>query len=170
MFNYLNLIKTKAGEQTRLILDLRGNPGGPPLAAREISSFFLTPTREFAYFEIKNKPKALLTVPTIASEHRYNGPVAILVNEKSGSASELFSGVMQKNNRATLLGTPTAGQVFLKSMFYFADDSMVLLVTGRGHYPDGSVFSFNGVQPNYVFDPQEPNLVNYAAKYLLKYK
>ncbi len=167
MFNYLNFIKTQE-KDLGLILDLRGNPGGPPLAAREISSFFLPPGEDFAYFQKRGQPKSLLNVPAIPSKYHYQNPIVILVNKDSGSASELFSGVMQKRKRSFLMGTNTAGKVFLKSMFYFDDESMVLLVTARGYYPDGSVFSFDGVVPDQVVKVSEKNeLIHLAAEYLI---
>lgn len=151
-----------------LVIDLRGNPGGPPLAAREISAFFLTPGDDFAYFEKKNKPMATLDVPTIPERFRYDLPIVILIDEKSGSASELFSGVLQDRERALLMGENSAGQVFLKSMFHFEDDSMVLLVTARGHYPDGKVFSFEGLDPDIrVEREEEEDLRVLAGKVLL---
>lgn len=153
-----------------LIIDLRGNPGGPPLAAREIAAFFLTPEEEFTYFKWKNKPNATLDVPRIPEKYRYHGDIAILVNKGSGSASELFSGIMQWRKRATLIGTNTAGQVFLKSMFNFDDKSMVLLVTARGHRPDGEVFSFQGLTPNVSSPENTDDLIHYAANYLVETK
>lgn len=152
---------------TGLIIDLRGNPGGPPLAAREISSFFLLPREEFAYFKRKNKPKAVLDVPEIPKRFRYQGDIVILVDKKSGSASELFSGILQGRKRAVVMGTNTAGQVFLKSMFYFDDNSMLLLVTARGFHPDGTVFPFTGIRPNEKIEDPDADLVKFAANYLL---
>lgn len=152
---------------TGLIIDLRGNPGGPPLAAREISAFFLPSGHAFAYFERKNKPRANLDIPEIPEEYHYKGDIVILVNEKSGSASELFTGILQRRARATVMGTNTAGKVLLKSMFYFDDNSMVLLVTARGFHPDGTVFSFDGVTPDKRIGDEEPDLIQYAANYLV---
>jgi len=167
MLTYLKYIAQNS-ENSSIILDIRGNPGGPPLAAREISAFFLTPDDDFAYFQKRNKPKSLLTVPNIPERFHYKGPIVILVNEGSGSASELFSGAMQYRGRAVILGKNTAGKVLLKSMFPFEDESMVLLVTGRGYYPDGTVYSFDGVKPDKVFeDASEDELVNHALNYLL---
>jgi len=165
MFNFLSLINSQG--PSGLILDLRGNPGGPPLAAREIASFFLPPQDEFVYFERKGDEKNSLDVPAIPEQYRYTGPMVILVNEQSGSASELFSGTMQKQNRAILMGTNTAGQVFLKSMFHFDNQAMLLLVTARGHYPDGEVFSFDGINPQVHARENEGDLVSLAAGYLL---
>lgn len=151
-----------------MIIDLRGNPGGSPLAAREISSFFLPAGEEFAYFQRNNKPKAELDVPELPQEHHYDGPLAILIDEGSGSASELFSGVMQQRRRAVLLGENSAGQVFLKSMFPLEDESMLLLVTARGHYPDGQVFSFQGLTPDrHVASMNQDDILKYAATYIL---
>jgi C-terminal processing protease CtpA/Prc len=66
--------------------------------------------------------------------------------------------------RAVVMGENTAGQVFLKSMFPFEDDSMVVLVTARGHYPDGRVFSFDGITPDNPVDPRRDDLPEYAAR------
>lgn len=167
MFRFLQYFKS-LGPVKGLILDLRGNPGGPPLAAREIASFFLPPGEEFAYFQKKGQPKSMLDVPAIPQEYRYDGAMVILIDEKSGSSSELFSGVLQKRKRAVLMGQNSAGQVMLKSMFHFDDESMVLLVTARGHHPDGSTFSFKGVVPERYVRPEEHlDLVEYATKYLV---
>jgi len=151
-----------------LILDLRGNPGGPPLAAREIASFFLPGGGEFAYFQKRDQPKASLDVPVIPDQYKYDGPMAILVDEGSGSSAELFSGILQRRHRAVLLGKNTAGQVFLKSMFPFEDESMLLLVTARGHHPDGAVFSFSGLTPDRLVEEGESvDLIQTASIYLV---
>ncbi len=166
MLRFLQYFK-KLGPINGLIIDLRGNPGGPPLAAREISSFFLPGGEEFAYFQKKGQNKAMLDVPSIPESFHYTGPMVILIDQGSGSASELFSGVLQKRGRAVLMGQNSAGQVMLKSMFPLDDGSMVLLVTARGHHPDGSTFSFSGLMPDRLVKPEEQiDLVDYAAKYL----
>ena len=165
LFKFLQLIG-QYGPQG-LVLDLRGNPGGPPLAAREIASFFLKAGEEFAYFQKRGIPKDSLDVPAIPWEYKFNGPIVILVDEESGSASELFAGVMQFRGRAEVMGTNTAGQVLLKSMFPLDDGSMVALVTAPGYYPDGTRFSFNGVTPDRVITgAPKDGLINFAAAYL----
>jgi carboxyl-terminal processing protease len=163
------LVFIKEQNAKGLILDLRGNPGGPPLAAREISSFFLTPGEIFAYFQKKGQDKAELDVPAIPDEYKFTGPIVILVNKESGSSSELFAGVMRDKGRAVLMGENTAGQVMLKSMFDFDDKSMLLLITSRGHYADGRTFSFSGLDPDNKVTPEyQPDLVKIAAIFLFK--
>ncbi len=165
LFRFLQFIENKKNDG--LIIDLRGNPGGPPLAAREISAFFLEPNENFAYFQKRGEAKAWLRVPAIPSKYRYQGPMAILVNKKSGSASELFSGVLQKKGRAQLFGEKTAGRVLLKSMFYLSDGSMMALVTGRGHFPDGSLFPYTGLIPDHYLKSATDNTIQKVAYYLL---
>ena len=166
VFRFISFYK-KQEEMKGLIIDLRDNPGGPPLAAREIASLFLPGGDEFTYFEKKGETMGTLDVPTIPDELKYDGPIVILVNEKSGSASELFSGVLQRRGRGILMGTNSAGQVMLKSMFHFDDESMVLLITARGRHPDGTPFSFSGLTPDrLVEEGDQDNILKYAAQYL----
>lgn len=168
MLNYLVYIMNQ-DKDSSLVLDLRGNPGGPPLAAREISSFFLPGGEEFAYFQKRGHPKSALDIPKIPEKYHYDGEMVILVDEKSGSSSELFSGILQRRKRAVIMGRNTAGQVFLKSMFDLEDKSMLLLVTGQGFHPDGTAFSFDGVEPDErVPSEQDDQLINFAAQYLYK--
>jgi len=162
MFRFLELIEAR--HPKGLVLDLRGNPGGPPLAAREISAFFLKGKEEFAYFQRRNAPRADLDVPVIDPQYQFTAPMVILVDANTGSAAELFSGIMQFRGRAVVLGVNTAGQILLKSMFPMDDGSMVALVTSRGYYPDGSVFSFDGITPDKIIsDAPKDGLINLAA-------
>jgi C-terminal peptidase prc len=150
------------------VIDLRSNPGGPPLAARELASFFLPGGTDFAYFQRRGQEKAMLDVPSIPEELKFDGPMVILVDKKSGSASELFSGVLQRRGRAVLMGTNSAGQVMLKSMFHFKDGSMALLITSRGYDDKGVPFSFDGLTPDRAIAEEEmPDILKYAALYLV---
>jgi len=165
MYRFLRIVE--AQNPKGLVLDLRGNPGGPPLAAREISAFFLKGGDEFAYFQRRGAPKADLDVPVIDPQYQFNGPMVILVDEGTGSAAELFSGIMQFRGRAVVLGVNTAGQILLKSMFPMDDGSMVALVVARGHYPDGTVFSFDGITPDKIISgAPKDGLINLAAAYI----
>jgi C-terminal peptidase prc len=166
---YIRTIGDHPGE-IALIIDLRGNPGGPPLAAREIAGFFLEPGGEFAYFQRRGYPRSGLDIPPPLEAVRFEGDMVILIDQESGSASELFSGVLQRRGRAELMGTSSAGQVFLKSMYHLSDGSMVLLVTARGHHPDGQVFSFNGLTPDLPAAGAQgaDGMIRHAARYLVE--
>jgi carboxyl-terminal processing protease len=162
MYRFLRIIE---GQNPKgLVLDLRGNPGGPPLAAREISAFFLKGGDEFAYFQKRNAPKIDLDVPDIGPQYQFTGPMVILVDADTGSAAELFSGIMQFRRRAVVLGVNTAGQILLKSLFPMDDGSSIALVTARTYYPDGHVFGFDGITPDKIInDAPKDGLINLAA-------
>lgn len=165
MDHFLQLIRMQ--NPKGLVLDLRGNPGGPPLAALQISSFFLKGGDEFAYFQQRNLPKLDMNVPTIPPQYQYTGPIVILVDADTGSAAELFSGVMQFRGRAVVLGVNTAGQILLKNMFPMGDGSSLALVIARSHYPDGTVFGFDGITPDKIIsDAPKDGLINLAAAYI----
>jgi C-terminal processing protease CtpA/Prc len=167
VFRFLDFFRSQ-DEIKGLIIDLRDNPGGPPLAAREIAAFFLPPGDDFANFQKRGDIIAALDVPEIPEPYRYDGPIVILVNRQSGSAAELFSGILSRRGRAVLMGDVTAGQVMLKSMFHFSDESMVLLITARGHHPDGEPFSFQGIRPDFMTEEGDGNdLIRSAQQYFL---
>ena len=150
-----------------LVIDLRGNPGGPPLAARAISAFFLPNGEQLVYFEGRTRPRADLDIPVLPPQYHIDWPMVVLVNKGTGSAAELFSGVLQDRKRAIVFGEDTAGQVLLKSMYDLSDGSTLALVNARGHFPDGRPFPFDGVHPNEYFpQDQKDNMVGLAAKYL----
>jgi len=166
MDHFLEWIETQ--QPKGLVLDLRGNPGGTPLSALEISAYFLKGGDEFAYFKQRNSASKLdMDVPVIPPQYQYNGPVVILVDSGTGSAAELFAGIMQFRQRAVVLGVNTAGQILLKNLFPMGDGSSLALVIARGHYPDGKVFSFDGITPDKVInDAPKDGLINLAAAFI----
>ncbi len=150
-----------------LVIDLRTNPGGPPLAALAISAFFLPNDQLFAYFEGRHKPRAELTIPHLPDAYHFDWPMIVLVSKNTGSAAELFSGILQDRKRAMVMGQDTAGQVLLKSLFDMSDGSTLAMVVARGHFPDGRPFPFDGVKPDEVMTKdQADDMVSMAAKYL----
>ncbi len=166
MARFVTFLSAKAPRG--LVLDLRGNPGGPPLAARAISAFFLPNGEQLVYFEGRHRPRADLDIPVLPPQYRFDWPIVILVNKGTGSASELFSGVMQDRKRALILGEKTAGQVLLKSMFDMSDGSTMAMMVARGHFPDGRPFPFDGVVPNEIMASEnDKDALTLAAKYLL---
>jgi len=104
-----------------LILDLRGNGGGDLSETARIAGYFLSRKTLIARIVTRTgKPPAalmgLVHVPDEFSAGRqggevYSGPVAVLVNEGTGSGAELFAAAMQENSRATIVGRQTCGCV-----------------------------------------------------------
>ena len=162
MAYYIRVVKSQNAKG--LVLDLRGNPGGQVGGAQIISSFFLNGNQELAYFQKRNSPKYGLDMPETSQQNQFTGPIVILVDAGTGSAAELFSGIMQSRHRAVVLGVNTAGQILLKNTFSLDDGSEIGLVTSRGYYPDGTVFGFDGITPDKIIsDAPKEGLINLAA-------
>jgi carboxyl-terminal processing protease len=89
-----------------LVIDLRGNGGGSPQEVREIGNYFFPHRVSFGKF-IKRSGKPIEL--DAGGGALYGGPVVILVNESSGSGSEMFTGVMQETGRALVVGRQSCG-------------------------------------------------------------
>ena len=137
-----------------LVIDVRNNGGGPPLAVCDTLGLFLPVGTQLMYFQRKNKPINLLVAPE--SRVKYTGKLAVLINDKSKSAAELFAGTLRSFNRAVLIGDKTAGVTYLKNMAYFEDKSMLLLITSLAYLHNGQQFDTLGILPDY----RAPNNTN----------
>ncbi|MCG3175487.1 MAG: putative CtpA-like serine protease [Candidatus Omnitrophica bacterium] len=135
----------------RLIIDLRDNEGGPPLAAREVLGYFLPPNDPLFAIARKRQRPVLLTAPP--QPLRYGGQTLVLVNERTGSAAEVLSGILQAKGIARLIGSKTAGGAYLKGVHDFEDGSMVFMVTSLTFLYDRRVFPADGIVPDSPLPP-----------------
>ena len=90
------------------MLDLRDNPGGVVQAALEAASFFLKPGQKILSVKGRSIQEQSVEVPKTATPYAF--PVAILVNAKTASASEILTGALQDHDRAVVLGEPSYGK------------------------------------------------------------
>jgi len=118
-----------------LILDLRNNPGGLVTAAVGTASLFLPPGSPIVTVRGRNVPQKTETVPTIAEPYKFK--LAILVNEKTASASEIVTGAMQDHDRATVLGVPSYGKGLVQSVFPLSEGTGIALTTALYYTPSG---------------------------------
>ncbi|MFC1593836.1 S41 family peptidase [Candidatus Omnitrophota bacterium] len=144
-----------------LIVDLMDNPGGPPLAVREMAGVLLPAQQKLFYYKKKNVAQFGLISPE--SDVHYEGVVMLLINKKSGSASELLAGLLKGYKRALIIGKePTAGRAFLKSTFKFEDGSMLAMLTGFAYLFDGTKFGLDGVTPSYTVPENIGNVLEFV--------
>ena len=118
-----------------LVLDLRDNPGGLLTAAVQTSSLFLQPGLKVVTLRGRNVPEKTEVVPSIAEP--YDFKLAILVNAKSASASEIVSGAMQDHDRATILGEASFGKGLVQSVFPLSENTGLALTTALYYTPSG---------------------------------
>jgi len=118
-----------------LVVDLRNNPGGVLNAALETASLFLQPGMKIVTVRGRSVPETSETVPTIATPYGFK--LAILVNGKSASASEIVAGAMQDHDRATIIGEPTFGKGLVQSVFPLTQNTGLALTTALYYTPSG---------------------------------
>ncbi len=98
-----------------LILDLRGNGGGYVETLERLTGFFFDKDLQIA--ELKGrKPKKPMVAKTRGNE-MYNGRLIVLIDSRSGSASEIFARVIQLQQRGKVLGDVSAGAVMQSQAF-----------------------------------------------------
>jgi carboxyl-terminal processing protease len=118
-----------------LVLDFRNNPGGVVTAAVETASLFLKPGQTIVTLRGRNVPEKIEKVPEKAKPYVF--PIAILVNSKTASASEIVSGALQDHDRAVILGEPSFGKGLVQSVFPLTQGTGVALTTALYYTPSG---------------------------------
>lgn len=123
----------KQGMQS-LIIDLEDNGGGYLNAATEMAEMFLPIGSLIVYTDGDRAQPA-----HFYSEHapKFTGPLVVLVNQYSASASEIFAGAMQDHDRGVVVGRRTFGKGLVQRPFPFPDGSMIRLTVARYHTPSG---------------------------------
>lgn len=118
-----------------LVIDLRNNPGGLLETTVELLSFFFDSK---PVMKMKGRGGREEVVHTRASEVRVMPyPVAVLINEESASASEIFAGVLQEHKRATLIGEHSYGKASVQDIRRIADSSSAKITIARYLLPSG---------------------------------
>ena len=118
-----------------LVLDLRNNPGGLLTAALETASFFLKGGQVILSVKGRNVPESIEKVPEGNSPYTF--PLAILVNDKTASASEIVSGAMQDHDRAIVVGVPSFGKGLVQNVFPLSENNGLALTTALYYIPSG---------------------------------
>lgn len=130
-----NMVILNTHGANNLILDLRGNGGGYLEAAVQVANEFLPKDRLIVYTEGRRAPR---------EDYRSDGRgsfrnmgLVVLVDETSASASEIFAGAMQDNDRAVIIGRRTFGKGLVQVPIEFSDGSMLRLTRARYYTPSG---------------------------------
>lgn len=118
-----------------LVLDLRKNPGGLVTAALDTASLFLQPKQSILTIRGRKVAESVQRVPDDAKP--YNFALAVLVDEKSASASEIVAGALQDHDRATIIGEPSFGKGLVQSVYPLKGGSGIALTTALYYTPSG---------------------------------
>lgn len=136
-----------------LIIDLRDNTGGYMEAAVRMVNEFLPEGQLIVYAQGRKYPR---------TEDYANGtgscqktPLVVLVNEGSASASEIFAGAIQDNDRGTIVGRRSFGKGLVQQPIDFSDGSAIRLTVARYYTPTGRCIQRpyeNGKDARYEMD------------------
>jgi carboxyl-terminal processing protease len=118
-----------------LVLDLRNNPGGVVAAALETASLFLRPGQKIFTVRGRSVPEKSESVPATAKPYGFK--LAILINAKSASASEIVTGAMQDHDRATIIGEPSFGKGLVQNVFPMSQNTGLALTVAFYYTPSG---------------------------------
>lgn len=152
------LAKLSQENFSNLIIDLRDNTGGYLQSAVQIINEFLPNNKLIVYTQGRKSPR---------QEYKSNGkgsyqkiPLIVLINESSASASEIFAGAMQDNDRATIIGRRSFGKGLVQQQIGFPDGSMIRLTIARYYTPSGRC----------IQKPYSPGDKNYEEDLLERYE
>ena len=130
------------------VLDLRSNPGGLLQASIEIAKMWLDEGDIVRTVDRKGgsvKTQANRTALT-------DKPLAVLVDDKSASASEILTGALKDNKRAVVVGTKTFGKALVQSVHELGDGSGVAITIAHYYTPKGTDINHKGITPDIDLD------------------
>ncbi len=138
-----------------LIIDLRNNGGGIVSAATNIANLFL---KNQTIVTTQNKKtladNTKVTVAGVGTIVPMDFPLIVLVNEGSASSSEILTGALKDNKRATIIGSQTFGKGVMQQIFSLKEALLKLTVA---HYltPNGDDINGVGITPDIIMSDDE---------------
>ena len=118
-----------------VIIDLRGNTGGYMGAAIQMVNEFLPKNRLIVYTQGRKAPRENYNSNGTGSSQKM--PIVVLMDEGSASASEIFAGAIQDNDRGTIIGRRSFGKGLVQQPIEFSDGSAIRLTIARYYTPSG---------------------------------
>jgi carboxyl-terminal processing protease len=145
------LVKSNKGKPMKgVLLDLRNDPGGLLEQAVEVSDKFIEEGL-IVYIEGRKKDDKAMKFYARKNDD-YLGPLVVLVNEGSASASEIVAGALQDYKRAIVVGAKTFGKGSVQTVFPLGDGSAVRLTTAKYYTPKGRSIQAEGITPDIIVD------------------
>ncbi|MCQ2608044.1 MAG: S41 family peptidase [Bacteroidales bacterium] len=141
--------KMKQHGLQKLIVDLRDNGGGLLYTAIDLANEFLSQGDTIVFTKGKKEPAEYFTAEGNGTCRDID--MAVLINEYSASASEIFAGAMQDNGRGTVIGRRSYGKGVVNEDFVLRDSSVVRLSTKKFYTPSGRCIQkpYNGKLSDY---------------------
>jgi len=126
------------------VLDLRGNPGGLLQASVDISRMWIQSGGIVSTVDRNGSTERITANHTALTDL----PLAVLVDGNSASSSEILTGALMDNRRATIVGTQTFGKALVQSVHSLSDGSGLAVTIAHYYTPNGTDISHKGITPN----------------------
>ena len=144
------LQKFQASGKSKLIIDLRNNPGGYLEDAVDIASYFLPAGKTVVSESAGNGKPQNIDTSKGYTLLPVKPKLAVLVNGGSASASEILSGALADNGAAILVGTQTFGKGSVQQVIPFPDGSSLKITVAKWYTPKGVSISDKGITPDVI--------------------
>ncbi len=150
---FRNAMKQFAESGTdKLLLDLRGNPGGYLDAAVDMASWFLPEGKTVVTEDYGNNKKAEIFRSKGYNIFNDKLKFVILIDDGSASASEILAGAMQDNGRAKLVGSQSFGKGSVQEVIDITPDTILKITVAKWLTPSGTSISEKGLTPDYPIE------------------
>lgn len=158
---------------TRLIVDLRGNPGGYLEAAVDMASWFLPAGKVIVTEDHGKRGEPYAHRSRGYDVFNDNLQLVVLVNKGSASASEILAGALRYHGKATLIGAQTFGKGSVQELVEITPETSLKITVARWLGPDGQQIPDDGIKPDIEIEPTEEDVeagedvqLNRAIKFL----
>lgn len=136
------------------VLDLRGNPGGLLDASVAIARMWLPSGTIVRTVDRVGTSENIRATNTAITQL----PLVVLVDGNSASSSEILTGALRDNNRATVVGSQTFGKALVQSVHRLSDGSGLAVTISHYFTPNGTDISHRGIVPDVAVDLSEAQM------------
>jgi len=153
--NYLKKMRQRLTPFRGLVLDLRNDPGGLLEQAVRVANEFLN-SGLIVYTEGRTPQQSMRFFAHPGGKTEVPGPMVVLINEGSASASEIVAGALKDQKRAIIVGSKSFGKGSVQTIIPLEDGSALRLTTALYYTPNGATIQDKGIIPDVVV--QEPEI------------
>lgn len=134
-----------------LVIDLRNNPGGYVRDTIDMLNLLLPKCDVLRLVDKNGNEKVYKT----DDKEQIDIPLAVIVNQNSASASEIFSSAIKDSQKGVVVGTQTFGKGVVQYVEVIKGHGAIDIVAAQYFTPSGVVIQDNGIEPNYIVEVEE---------------
>lgn len=149
------LVKLEKQGITRLIIDLRNNPGGVFMQSMKVAELFV-PEKGVLLRTLTRDTKKTNYISS--NKKPFSFEIIILVNKKTASSAEIMSSALRDNKKAIIVGSKTLGKGVFEKTFTLDNDCRVKFITGAMYSPALRSWQGRGLVPDFLVEQDEKAL------------